>query len=163
MQHLRTLRLAAGLALALAGSGTAAAGTATGSLSISVTVESGCRIRDATLTFPTYVSGQTADATAEGKLIVENCTPGTLTIALDGGHAGDVSARKMRSSTGDTLSYQLYRDAARTGIAGSGSNAITGKLTTGTVRSFQIYGVVPAGQVVPPGVYSDTVALTLEF
>lgn len=157
------LRLMAGLVLALLSIGMAAAGTATGSLSIQVTVESGCRIRDASLTFPNYVSGQTTAVTAEGRLIVENCTPGNLTIALDGGRSGNINARKLRNSSGDTLSYQLYRDAAMTSVAGTGSNAITGRLTSGTTRAFTIYGVIAAGQVVPPGVYSDTVTMTLDF
>jgi spore coat protein U-like protein len=155
--------LTAGLVLALSSSSLAIAGTATGSLSISVTVESGCRIRDASLTFPNYVSGQSTPVTAEGRLVVENCTPGNLTIALDGGRSGNVNARKLRNSSGDTLSYQIYRDAALTNVAGSGNQAITGRLTSGTTRSFTIYGVIAAGQVVPPGVYSDTVTMTLEF
>ena len=92
----------------------------------------------------------------------------SYTVALGGGHGG-VASRSL-SSGGASLPYQLYRDAARTQVWGDGT---AGSLTltdgyllgvvTPVVRTYTAYGAIPAGLIVTPGLYSDTIILLLTY
>jgi spore coat protein U-like protein len=90
--------------------------------------------------------------------------------ALGGGLSGAVDRREMRSSTGETLQYNLYTTAARTVVWGNGtlgtvSQALSGNSVSGGSRSFSrtIFGRRPGRQNVGPGSYSDMVTLTVTF
>ena len=92
----------------------------------------------------------------------------SYTIGLGGG-AGGVGSRSMTSGAA-SLPYQLYRDAAHTQVWGDGT---AGSLTTTdgyllavltpTVRTYTAYGVIPAGLLVTPGLYGDTVTVLLTY
>jgi spore coat protein U-like protein len=69
----------------------------------------------------------------------------------------------MEGDPGIYLRYDLYQDASYNtawgNTAGSGK-AITG---TGSQNTITVYGRVLAGQLVPPGTYSDTITVTVTF
>lgn len=137
------------------------AGTDTDQLSVTATVQSGCSLSGGTLSFGQYVSGQPNDLDAVGTIGFVNCS-GSLTFALDGGTSGSVSSRQMRSGA-SRLGYQIYRNAARNAVWGTGADAHGVILLTPQSGSVQVYGRIPRSQTIPDGVYTDTVNITLTF
>ena len=90
------------------------------------------------------------------------------TILLSPGASGSYAARRM-SNGGNNLAYNLYTNAARTAIWGNGS-AGTSVLNDGyllglftVTQNYSVYGRVVAGQNVPPGAYSDTIVVTVNY
>jgi spore coat protein U-like protein len=150
------------LALALAAMPMAArAATDTGTLAVTATVRSGCALSGGNLDFGQYVSGQATDLDVTGTISYTNCN-GSLSFALDGGGSASVTAREMRSGT-NRLSYQIYRNATRNAIWGTGSDAQGVTLLSTQSGSVTVYGRIPKSQTVPDGTYTDTVNITLTF
>ena len=85
-------------------------------------------------------------------------------LGLGNGLHPGTGIRRMAGAEG-YVSYELYRDAARTQTWGDttgdrydGASGAAGEAVTVTV-----YGRVPAQDEVPPGPYSDTVVATLYY
>jgi spore coat protein U-like protein len=81
---------------------------------------------------------------------------------------GSFQQRIMRSGS-DTLSYNLYLDAARTQVWGDGTNS-TGEVSgylqlPGPVysRLYPVYARLSRSAAVRPEAYSDSVAIQLEY
>ncbi|MGD9508896.1 MAG: spore coat U domain-containing protein [Geminicoccaceae bacterium] len=139
----------------------ARAGTDTDILTVTATVLSACSLSGGTLNFGSYTSGQTANLDVTGVINYVNCS-GSLTFALDGGLSGNVNARQMQQGA-NRLSYQIYRNAVRNAVWGTGADA-QGVVLVGTQSgSVTVYGRIPSGQVVQDGTYTDTVNVTLTF
>lgn len=93
------------------------------------------------------------------------------TVSIGAGTGGSVADRRM-SSSGGTLSYGLYRDAARSVPWGDGT-ASTSVLNGGVTLDalglapdtvMTLYGRVPGGQrTVAPGSYSDVLTVTVTY
>jgi len=91
-----------------------------------------------------------------------NTTP--YQIGLDNGLYASGNTRRMKSPAGTYVSYELYRDSARSlrwgdtldvdTVAGSGSAA---------VQNLTIYGRVPAQVTPAAGTYTDTVRVTIYY
>lgn len=142
--------------------GPAVAGTDTATFTVSARVQNACTVVGGSLDFGTYDAGQAEDLDGVGTIRLENCT-GTVTIELDGGSSGDVQNRLMRQSGGSaTLRYQLYIDGARTRVWGTGSAASQVMVLVDSLP-VEVYGRIPGGQRVPPGAYTDTVNVTVNF
>lgn len=149
------------LAAAVAASPATHAATVTDVLNVSATVLSSCALNGGTLSFGDYTSGQQTDLDVDGTINYVNCS-GTLTFALDGGGSGDINARQMRQGA-NRLNYQIYRTSSRSAVFGTGADA-QGKILIGTqTGSLTVYGRIPKNQVVPDGVYTDIVNITLTF
>jgi spore coat protein U-like protein len=89
----------------------------------------------------------------------------TVAVSLGPGANGTATDRQMASS-GHLLRYGIYRDAARTGLWGSGMDAA--QLSSGalaphqtTPLHFTLFGRIPAQQNVPAGLYQDQLVLTV--
>lgn len=93
------------------------------------------------------------------------CTNGTAYRVLIGnGLTGTgPTARKMTNGA-NSVTYAIYRDAARSLAWGStsGVNSLAGT-GTGLAQTITMYGRVPPQAVPPPGTYSDTVVMTVEY
>lgn len=152
--------LIAGISLA---SDAGLAQNASDTLTLQVTVQEACSISGTTLNFGTYSSGQQAALDAEGSISYSSCPEGTLTIALDGGGAGDVASRRLTAGGGSTLDYQLYRNSTRTQVWGSGSEAQQIVLLVPDSGTVPVYGRIPGGEDVTAGTYTDTVNITMAF
>lgn len=162
----RRLRLnAATLVLALLSpfAKDAVAGTDTGTLGVSVRVQDVCSIEGGVLDFGTYNGSQGEDADATGSISYFGCTTGQLTFSLDAGQSGDIAGRAMQGSGNSSLTYQLYRNEARTLAWGQGADAMKLNLLRAGSGSVPVYGRIDGGQSVTPGVYSDAVNITLTF
>jgi spore coat protein U-like protein len=129
----------------------------------SATVPGTCNVFAQDLDFGTS-GGLGANLDATGQLSV-NCVPGTAyTIGLDDGLANaGVAARKMTLGA-NTVSYGLYRNAARNLVWGDtiGVNTLAGT-GDGTLHAIPIYGRVPPQALPPAGTYRDTIVVTVTY
>ena len=92
------------------------------------------------------------------------CTPGTSAdVTLGDGSSGNPRRRVMQGPA--ELEYQLYRDVAlHDPIDEIGSTfEVNGRDNDGQVIPLRVYGEIPAGQVVPPGIYEDLILVTVRF
>lgn len=90
------------------------------------------------------------------------------TIALSTGSSGSYATRQL-VGPGYQLQYNLYTDPGRTSVWGDGSNG-TAVLSHTTLlelfpydKTYTIYGRIAAGQNVPPGSYTDTIIVTIDY
>lgn len=95
------------------------------------------------------------------------------TITLSNGmHGTDATTRQMASGSG-RLAYNVFNDASRTrvwGTGNAGSVVATGSMTVGPgvgngtrTATHTVYGRVPALQDAMPGTYLDSLVLTLVY
>ncbi len=105
------------------------------------------------------VSGIACAATTSTNFTVSvTCTSGTgYSMALDGGSTSNaMTARNMKDTAGDLLSYGLYTTSGDTTIWGDGTGS-------GAAQPYTVYGQIPANQYVPPSSYSDTINVTVTY
>jgi len=95
--------------------------------------------------------------------IVVQCPLNTAwTLSLSPGLHASGAARHMQNAYGDTITYGLYQDVAHlqpwglASVSGLGSGM-------GAPISVPVYGRVPSQKVVGPGVYTDSVTVTLTY
>ncbi len=124
-----------------------------------------CTLTTNTLAFGTYTPS--ASALAGSTTIIPTCTNSTpWTLSFNNGSTtGGTISQRLLANGAATLNYNLYTSAADTTILGdgtSGSNTITGT-GTGAAQSITIYGLIPAGQFVTVGSYSDTITATISY
>jgi spore coat protein U-like protein len=107
----------------------------------------------------------TSNVDATGTATVQCTSTTPYTAALNGGNAAatDPTRRKMAQGS-ETISYGLYRDSARSLPWGSttGTNTVSGT-GTGSNQALTVYGRVAAQTSPSPGVYTDSVILTLTY
>lgn len=142
------------------------AAQSTTTFNVTATVAATCTVAATNMGFGTVnvLSGSNVDTTST---ITVTCTNGTTySIGLNPGtgSGATVSDRKMTSG-GDTLNYGLFTDSNRStnwdDIGGTNVGSGTG---SGSGQAHTVYGRVPLGQTtVPPGSYSDTITVTVEF
>lgn len=116
---------------------------------------------------PTLSNGS---VTASCTLVSGGTTTVSLTSSYSIGSGTSYAARSMVSGA-NTLGYNLYYDAAFTQIRGNGTGGSqTGgasfTLTRGSPTQSAtsvIYGRIPAGQDVAPGLYTDTIVVTITY
>jgi spore coat protein U-like protein len=161
----RAPQLSAGRALlwctALALLGTAAAARAG-------TIAS-CTVSAVGVAFGTYTPLQAAPLDMNGTVNI-TCTGvtgrNTVTIDLSTGTSNNYVTRTLTTGPG-TLNYNLYFDAAYTQVWGNG----TGGSVQGTALirrrapnvSLPVYGAVAARQDPSPGVYGDTITVSVNY
>lgn len=109
------------------------------------------------LTFGTYTGTL---LTGVNQVSVSCSSNSMQTISLDAGtgSGATTTTRKMTSSSGTTLSYQIFQDAARTINWGNTAGVDTVSVSAhNTSTVLQIYSQILAGQIVTPGTYTDTI------
>lgn len=156
------------VALSLAALGFAAGGAqaqVTNTMPVQITIQDACNV--------STVAPTTLDFGTQGPLIADvdqtatitvTCTTGAdYNVALDGGGAGNIGARRMING-GDTVAYQLYRDAGRTLVWGTtiGTDTLAGT-GNGLAQALPVYGRVPAQATPPAAVYNDSVTVTVSY
>jgi spore coat protein U-like protein len=95
------------------------------------------------------------------------CTNTTsFNIGLNAGTytGATVTTRRMTGPGGASLNYKLFRDSGLTlnwgSTVGSDTFSSTGN---GLAQNFSVYGQIPAGQLVTPGTYNDTIVATITY
>ena len=144
----------------------AMAATATGNMTVRITIQAQCLIQTASdLDFGT--NGVIAANIDQTSTIGVQCTSGqTYNVGLSAGAgAGATTAVRVMTGTGAaTVNYALYRDTNRTQTWGVtiGTDTVAGT-GNGNVQNLTVYGRVPAQTTPAPGVYTDTVAITVTY
>ncbi len=147
---------ALGLALAQASPGAAQSG------------RGGCTLTVLELWFGEYDVFEATPTRATTRIQIQ-CRGATSkirpTVELSAGSSQNF-ARRTQVSGGDMLSYNIYADAGLTQIAGDGSSGTRALVledngSGGT--EVTLYGAIDPRQFAPPGVYFDTVYVTLIF
>lgn len=145
---------------------------------VSATVGAGCRLGQALddpASLGTIAFGQhsmlpspvDAVSVAGGGSIVFQCTPNTpVQVKLGAGNAGTPIGLGRRMQSGPSLlRYQLYQDAGRNTVWGDGANgaAAMSVTATGAVQVLPVYARLFAQTGMEPGLYTDTVAVTVTY
>lgn len=162
--------------ITLGGQGVGRAASVTTTLPVSATLVAGCSVQTAGINFGNVVSGsaiQPQDAT--GLVTVTCAGSSNYVVYMGAGTRTGGTTRGMApvsATTGATLRYNIYQDAAHTilwGDAGGGDtfSAGTGLAGTGNglAQSLTVYGRILL-DITPPtivGNYTDTVLVTLVF
>ena len=145
----------------------AAAATATATMGVSATVQATCSITTTPLAFPTYTGAQ--DDSTGSLSVTVTCTDTTpYTIGLDAGlgTGATVTTRTMTvGGVGATLNYALFQDAGRSIPWGNtpGTDTSASATGTGAAQLVTVYGRIPAGQLIAPGAYTDTITATVYY
>ncbi|WP_425336290.1 Csu type fimbrial protein [Sinorhizobium garamanticum] len=145
-------------------SGGASGAIARPSFNVMANVAANCLVATQDVDFGSRgILDSSVDAT--GQLAV-TCTPGSAyTVALNGGMANaPPTARKMFKGT-ETVTYGLYRDPARSqpwGDASTPGSTLTGT-GNGNTQYLTVYGRVQSQTTPSPGVYTDTVVVTVTY
>ena len=157
-------------ALLLSGAHAAPAATANATMMVSVTVESSCTVSANPLGFGSYQPGHGA-VSARTTLAVLCSRGAPFVVALDAGTAGSMAQRLMTMGTAG-LQYNLYTTPAHTTVWGDGTQStatVSGVgrgLMSGAAITQTVYGQVPdapANVDLAPGLYSDTITVTVTY
>jgi spore coat protein U-like protein len=119
------------------------------------------------------VSAYDASAAVNGSADLSvRCSNATLyTIKLGGGLHGNIGQRLLRSAGGSVLEYNLFTNAARGTVWGDtiGTNTVGGSgrgMSINNANTHTVFGTIAnsvANQDVPVGLYTDAVAVTVEY
>jgi spore coat protein U-like protein len=121
-----------------------------------------CSMTANNLVFPGAGFDTAIDASTTLSVTCTNTTPYSVSLSNGNGVGATFATRKMTSSSGKTVNYNLYRNAARTSIWADGFFKSSGT-GTGSPQSFTVYGRVPAQTAPPPGTYQDQVIVTVNY
>jgi len=157
-------------ALLLSGAHGAAGATANATIMVSVTVESSCTVSANPLGFGSYQPGH--GAVSGRTTLAVLCSKGApFVVALDAGTAGSIAQRRMILGTAG-LQYNLYTTPAHTTVWGDGTqgSATVSGIGRGLMASAAInetvYGRLPdapANSGLAPGLYTDTITVTITY
>lgn len=139
-------------------------GTLAWNFSMAATVPAKCVVTSASMNFGNP-SALTANIDASTNLGVACSTSLPYQVQLDGGLSGATNPVLRRMTKGaEFVTYGLYRDAARSQPWGStlGSDTLSGT-GTGLTVSVPVYGRVPPQTTPSPGIYTDTVVVTVQY
>lgn len=169
MNTVKTTRLIAAIALStIAMQGMvvpASAATAPGTVAVSATLTSICAVNASTMPFGNIAASTPTLLTNAGGNVNVTCSNTTAyAVALDKGANGATIALRKMNFGANFLNYQLFTDAAHTIIFGDGTTGVTvGGTGNGVSQAIPIFGQVPAQAGIVPGVYADTVNVTLTY
>ncbi len=136
-------------------------------LNLQATVIAACRITASpAINFGNYDPVGANNATTGADIDVDGsvdfrCTRGqTAHISMDNGRSG---ARHLTNATTDFLTYELYQNAGRTTVWGSGAGnwLVSGPTTSAAAVTVPVYARLFRGQDAAVGVYQDTVNVTV--
>ena len=126
-----------------------------------------CTISVTSVAFGTYNVFTTSADDSTGTITYRcNATAANISISLSDGSSSTFSPRTLRKGS-EILTYNLYRNAARTNIWGNGTGGTSvytrANPPNNSNVNLTIYGRIPAQQDVSAGNYSDTVSAVINF
>ena len=159
------LRLVGAAAVATCFAGAASAATATGTIGESITITATCTVGTSTdVGFGTQgLLNSPVNTTGALSVQCTNTTP--YDVGLDpGGATGATVTTRQMSGGGATVNYALYRDSGRTQNWGDtvGTDTLSGT-GNGAAQSITVYAKVPTQTTPAPGLYTDTVNVTVTY
>lgn len=133
---------------------------------VQITITSECLINSATdLDFgATGVINAAIDADSEIAVQCTNLTPYDIGLDAGSGLGATVGDRLMTGPGSATVAYSLFTDAARADVWGDtiGTDTVAGT-GTGAQQIYPVYGRIPAQATSAPGLYTDTITVTLTY
>lgn len=138
--------------------------TANPTFSATATIASNCLVSANNVNFGSHgILSAPVDATGA---VATACTVGTAyTIGLNGGLSNAPPGARLMKKGAESITYGLYKDAARSQIWGDASTP--GSTISGTGNGLTgnntVYGRVPAQNTPSAGLYSDTVVVTVTY
>ena len=137
-----------------------------------------CSLTATGVSFGTYIPNQAMPADSAGSMTIA-CVKGLLdtlpttvsySVDISRGRSSSYSPREMTSGA-NTLRYNLYRDASRLTIWGDttgGTSNVTGALQLpaplGSASVMHnVYSRIFAGQNAVPGIYADSIVVTVMY
>lgn len=137
--------------------------TATTSFQVTAIVPTACTLSANPLAFGNYTGAALNSTTT---ILVACSKSATYNVGLNAGTStgATVATRSMTGPVAALLSYKLFSNAGLTANWGNtvGTDTVTGT-GSGAAQSLIVYGQVPAGQLVRPGSYTDTITATLTY
>jgi spore coat protein U-like protein len=119
-------------------------------------------VDDATLSFGD-VRQDAGSASAQTNLGVRCSAKQPYAIGFDYGQNAQGGQRRMTNGT-DGVAYQLYADAShRTPLGPIGSAGAVRGVGNGNEQVVPVYGKLDVADNTPPGVYNDTVRMTVTW
>lgn len=133
-------------------------------LNVQASAREACVIRMITaINFGTSPHMLTSPVDALGRVDISCPSSVKWSLTMDNGLHAQQGSRNMMNSRGDSLTYGLYQDAARTQPWGSGAGLSGTGLGVSKIISEPVYGRIPVQQVNSSGEYTDTVTITLSY
>jgi spore coat protein U-like protein len=118
-------------------------------------------------TVSNFFAGQDAVSAAGNGSIVLTCTPGiSVAIGLGNGLHGATANERYMQRVGGTelIAYQLYQDASRTTVWGTGAQARVLSSFPVTTQTYTVYARLVGGNRWPrAGEYLDRVVVELQY
>src|SRR5450830_1881432 len=154
---------AAAMTIAMAGMPMAVHANNTSGVNSSAAVLATCTIVGSAIAFGTYSSTQ-VDQTGTITVVCTNGISYSIGLDAGAGTGATTAVRKLTGSSGGTLNYTVYRDAAGTSNWGStiGTDRHSGN-ANGVVQNFTGYVNMPRRLTPQSGTYVDTVTITLGY
>jgi spore coat protein U-like protein len=148
------------------------AATATSTFQVTATVLKYCTVSATNLAFGNYTPS--TGPVTNSSTVTYACTNGTpiTSITLNvGTTTGATFAQRLMTNGTQTLEYNLYTTNAYSSIWGDGTGgSVTQAGATGsglgTNSTLTVYGKLPdsaANQAIPPGSYTDTITVTVNY
>jgi spore coat protein U-like protein len=144
-------------------SAVAQANPATTTFNVTATVLKDCIVSATGLPFGNY----TGALVNVSSTVTVTCTSGTAyTVGLNAGltTGATVTTRQMGiTQPAGGLNYSLLTTSYSGANWGNTSGTWVSGTGSGAAQPLTVYGVLPAGQYVPPGSYTDTIAVTVTY
>jgi len=136
---------------------------ATTTFNVTATVLKDCIVSATALPFGNY----TGAAVNVSSTVTVTCTSGTTyTVGLNAGltTSATVTTRQMGiTQPAGGLNYSLLTTSYTGANWGNTSGSWVSGTGNGAAQPLTVYGVLPAGQYVPPGSYTDTITATVTY
>ncbi len=147
----------------VAGMPAAYAATAETNFNVTATVPNTCSVSAVNLDFASYIGAEKTGTTT----ITVKCTNLlAYTVGLDDGlnfsSCGGADHRCMTNGT-NFLNYDLYTNDTHTTRWGNASGSWVSGTGSGSNQDLTVYGLLPAGQSLFSGTYSDTIHVTVTY
>ncbi len=127
----------------------------------SVSYPASCTVSAGTMNFGNMTDLKAA--VESSALLSTTCSAGTpYAITLGDGLNATGPMQRAMSYGGQRLTYDLFQDSSRLTAWGGAGNALAAT-GTGLPQSRNVFGRVPAQTTPPPGVYQDTVVVTVGY
>jgi spore coat protein U-like protein len=155
--------------LALAAVLAAAAWLATGVAPSAGGAYKSCEVSATGLAFGTYAVGSAAPLDSSSTIRVTCKGIGnqrTIRVSIGPGETGTVGQRFLAATPFDRLEYQIYSDASRRtplGDGSLGSTWLTAGIRNNQTETVTVFGRVFPRQDVEPGLYRDSLRVTIAF
>ncbi len=144
----------------------AVAQSPTANFTVQITITGSCQVNSTTnMDFNSHgVLNTNSDASSTVTVQCTNTTPFNLGLSAGSGATATIANRQMTGPGGATITYSLYRNAARDTVWGdtTGTNTLAGT-GTGAAQQLTVYGRVPPQNTPAPGTYTDTVTATITY